>query len=94
MKTIISPLTQGLFQKLYFKNVQKNTKVIFSGLDPADLFRPPDLPPESAGFGTFAEKYFTISETSNSCPLRWNLKPIITTRRILKAEIKCIIIKN
>lgn len=68
MKTIKSPPTQGLIEKSNFKNVQKNTKVILLVLDPADLRR--SLPPDSAGFGTFAEKNFSNSETSNSCALR------------------------
>ena len=41
-----------------------------SGLDEADLPFPPDFPPESAGFGTFKEKSFSSSETSNSGALR------------------------
>ena len=37
-----------------------------SVFDPTDLRRPPDLPPESAGLGTTAEKRVSSSDTSNS----------------------------
>lgn len=72
--------------KAYIKNqilkifIYNNTKVILSVLAPTDLRRPPDLP-ESVGFGTFAEKSFSSSETSNSGALRENIKPVITKYR-------------
>lgn len=44
--------------------------MILSDLDPADLPFPPAFPAESAGFGTFKEKSFSSSETSNSGALR------------------------
>lgn len=44
----------------------KITRWTFSVLEPVDLRRPPDLPPESAGFGTVAEKRLSISDTSKS----------------------------
>lgn len=42
------------------------TRWTLSVLDPIDFRRPPDLPPESAGFGTAVEKRLSSSETSNS----------------------------
>lgn len=67
--TIKAYLTRNI-SKSISPECTENTKVIFSFLDPADLLCPPDLPPEAAGFGTFAAKSFSNSETSNSCPLR------------------------
>ena len=42
------------------------TRWTLSVFDPTDLRRPPDLPPESAGLGTTAEKRVSSSDTSNS----------------------------
>jgi len=53
-----------------------------SGLDPADLRLPPDLLLESVGFGTFAEKSFSSSETSNSDALEKNTKSVVTNMGI------------
>lgn len=48
-----------------------------SVLDPTDLRRPPDLSPESAGFGTVAEKRLSISDTSNSGALQENKQTLV-----------------
>lgn len=62
---------QGLFQKSNTKKIHiEDTKWTLSGLDPTDLRLPPGLPLESVGFGTFAEKSVSSSETSNSGALK------------------------
>lgn len=56
-----------------------------SVLAPTDLRRPPDLPPESAGFGTVAEKRLSSSVTSNSGALEQKKQtPLVEIGTILK----------
>lgn len=49
-------------------------------MDPTDLRRPPALPPDSAGFGTAAEKRLSISDTSNSGALEQRKATLVITK--------------